>query len=434
MKKLSLLLIFVVVCQILFASWSGSNQSSKEEQEKITISRDTKFPDALLAIESLAEFYDGKKIVNMSTYSESIGLPIKQLFWRDALELIVRFNNKALKDGPGVITVLDQEITGGKEGEIISPDTKQVRISAIFFKADQSYSKNLGIDWSSFINGNVSGSVEFKGASAVTDDLLSASAGYRYQTGDYTIDVNALFKILEAHQHGNILARPNTTVLSGKEGFIQVGENFSLKTIDEDGNTTDEFFETGIIMRVTPSIIQRGDKTAVHLIADVSNSTATPGEITTIISTNKSTTEVLLFDGEETLIAGLYDTDETIVRKGIPVLKDLPWWVFGIRYLTGFNQTARSVGEMIIVLKVEILDSLEDRMAEKISTEEKIKETRMENQRTSEMFDRTTPFTNDPGSKQELQDSINEKKKSLKKLEKKLTKLNNEESSGASHE
>jgi len=323
---------------------------------------------------------------------------------------------------------------GGKDGEVISPDTRQVRISATFFKADQSYSKNLGIDWSSFINGKVSGSVNFKGASAVTDDLLSASAGYRYQTGDYTIDVSALFKILEAHQHGNILAKPNTTVLSGKEGFIQVGENFSLKTIDEDGNTTDEFFETGIIMRVTPSILQRGDKTAIHLIADVENSSATPGEITTIIATNKSTTEVLLFDGEETLIAGMYDTDEVIVRKGIPLLKDLPWWFLGIRYLTGFNQTQRSVGEMIIVLKVEILDSLEDRIASKMSTEEKIKQTRLENQKTSEIFDRTTPFTNEPSSKQELQNSIKEKKKSLKVLEKKLIKLDKEKSSGASHE
>jgi len=424
MKKLSLFLIFVLVCHILFAAWNGSNQAGKDEQERITISRDTKFPEALRAIESLSMFYEGKKIVNLSSYSEPIGLPIKQLFWRDALELIVKFNNRSLKDTPGVVTIADQEIIGGKDGEVISPDTKQVRISATFFKADQSFSKNMGIDWSSFINGKVSGSVDFKGASAVTDDLLSASAGYRYQTGNYTIDVNALFKILEAHQHGDLLARPNTTVLSGKEGFIQVGENFSLKTIDDDGNTTDEFFETGIIMRVTPSIIQRGDQTAVHLKADVENSTATPGEITTIISTNKSTTEVLLFDGEETLIAGLYDTDETIVRKGIPFLKDLPWWVFGIRYLTGFNQTQRSVGEMIIVLKVEILKSLEDRLAEKISTENKILEMRRQNQASSEMFDRNKPFSN--------QDGTNELK--TPKAKKNMTDNSVPEKSGEYHE
>ncbi len=433
MKKNILLLISVLVCNLLFASFGGNAEVEQNNQERLTLSRDTKFPDALKAIESLSQFYDSKKIINMSTYAESIGLPITQLYWRDALDLIAKFNNKAINESPGVITISDQEIIGGDEGEIISPDTRQVRISAIFFKADRSFSKNMGIDWSTFLNGEVSGSLDFKGATAVTDDLLAASLGYQYQTGNYTIKVDALLKILEAYQHGTLLAKPNTTVLSGKEGFIQVGENFSLKTKDEDGNTTDEFFETGIIMRVTPSIIQRGDKTAIHLIADVEKSTAIPGDITTIIATNKSTTEVLLFDGEETLIGGLYDTDEIIVRKGIPFLKDLPWWVLGIRYLSGFNQTQRNVGEMIIILKVEILDTLEERIAKKMSVEEKILQLRSDNKKTTDLFDSLEPSSTNTESKEGLEKLIIEERKKIGELEKRLDALNPEET-GASHE
>jgi general secretion pathway protein D len=46
-----------------------------------------------------------------------------------------------------------------------------------------------------------------------------------------------------------------------------------------------------------------------------------------------------LLNGEETILGGLFVNEEAITRNGIPFLKDLPWWVLGIRYLTGSDQT-----------------------------------------------------------------------------------------------
>ena len=174
------------------------------------------------------------------------------------------------------------------------------------------------------------------------------------------------------------VARPNMIVLSGRKGFIQVGEDFSIKSIDEDGNTIDRFFETGIIMEITPTIIQQGDEEAIHLEARVEKSTAIPGAITTIITKSTSETEVLLYDGEETVIGGLYDTDEKDSRAGIPILKDLPWWVFGIRYLTGYTQVEKTTGEMIIILKVEIVDPIDERRLKHRSYMDKIDEKRQD--------------------------------------------------------
>ena len=57
-------------------------------------------------------------------------------------------------------------------------------------------------------------------------------------------------------------------------------------------------------------------------------------ETTEIKKTNAST-QVLMLNGEETILGGLFVNEEVITRNGIPFLKDLPWWVFGIRYLTG---------------------------------------------------------------------------------------------------
>ncbi len=68
-----------------------------------------------------------------------------------------------------------------------------------------------------------------------------------------------------------------------------------------------------------------------------------------------------MLDGEETIIGGLYINEETTVRNGIPFLKDLPWWVFGIRFLTGSDETIIRKKEVIIVLRVELLPTLQQR-------------------------------------------------------------------------
>lgn len=378
-------LYFIPILLFIF-SLCFSQDVEYSPSEMITISKDTDFVSAIRTIEMLSQQYEGKKIINTSSYSGPINLPLKQIFWKDALKLIIDFNSLVLIDSPGAYRITDVERIQAS-GEEISPSTKQVRISAVFFRLTEAFSKNIGIDWSTFLNGEVKASVNFRGAGAVADDLFDVSASQRLESGEYTIDVNTLFRIIEAYQVGTVLARPNIVVLSGKEGKIQVGEDFSIKTLDEDRNTITEFYSTGIILEVTPTIIKQGDNEAVHLVAKVENSSATPGEITTIINQSQAETEVLLYDNEETVIGGLYDTDVTTVRRGIPFFKDLPWWVFGIRYLTGYNQSEQSSGELIILLRVEIIDEIEVRRDLDTPTKDKVGDMRIENREVEKLFE-----------------------------------------------
>ena len=71
-----------------------------------------------------------------------------------------------------------------------------------------------------------------------------------------------------------------------------------------------------------------------------------------------------MLDGEETIIGGLFATETTTSRSGIPILKDLPWWVLGIRFLTGYDLETELKKEVIITIKVDILPSLEERIAQ----------------------------------------------------------------------
>ena len=74
-------------------------------------------------------------------------------------------------------------------------------------------------------------------------------------------------------------------------------------------------------------------------------------------------------------------------NKIIPILKDLPWWVFGLRYIFGRTVKGVKSNEMIIILKVEIVDNIEDRKINAIEVEEQIKKSRSKNTEVDKLFE-----------------------------------------------
>lgn len=376
MKKLVSFICIIMFFTSLNAQVTYS--SSPSRSELITISPDVPLPDALRMIETLSQRYEGRKVVNMSNYTGPIGMPITQIYWKNALSLIANYNGLVVEERPGSYVVKDfvaeEEVAEEKpsEEEEIVPDTKQVRISSIFFTADRSIINSLGIDWSTIYNGNVVASLDFSGGSEVLDEILSAAVTTTLETGEALIDINALFKTIEHYQKGTIIARPSVTVISGRQGYLQIGQDFSVRTTDFAGNIVDRFYSAGLILEVTPTIIQDSLKEAIHLVARVERSDVQPSEVQVIVNKNQATTEAILYDGEETVIAGLYDTEDVVVRRGIPVLKDLPWWFFGLRYIFGYEKHEQNEREIIIILKAEIIESIDARMEKKESAREVI--------------------------------------------------------------
>jgi len=347
-------------------------QQKADMNAYLTIQRGTDFNTAIKVIETLCYQYESKKIVNSSSFNGNISIPISQLHWKEALLLLCQTHSLNLEEKGGVYYVIDPPKDEAPVNKNLRPSDRQVKITAIFFRADKDFFKSIGINWQTIVNGQVIANLDFKGAGKVADDLVKASGSYQFTQNDYVIDINTLIKVIESNQKGSVIAHPNISVLSGKEGKIQVGQDFSVKTADEAGNISDKFFSTGVILNVKPTVIDNNGTEVVHLVASVEKSSATPGTVSTIINKNQASTEVYLYNGEETVIGGLYDTEYTKQRSGIPFLKDLPWWVFGIKYLTGYNSYEQHNREMIVILKAEIYDPIEKRMEEKIDLKKKI--------------------------------------------------------------
>jgi len=341
----------------------------------ITISEATHINEAIQIIESVAWQYDRRKLINMSSFNANIGIPVNALPWKQALQIIALKNNLEIVELAGYTALTDiatkKEQTEGKKDEP-RVEGKQVRIRGSVIFVDRAYLNTLGIDWSTVLNGKVNANLGYAGAQNVTPEGLNITYTKSTARDGIQIDINTLLRAIESNQKGSVLAKPDILVSSGKKGFIQVGQDFSVKAIDEAGNTIDMFYATGVILDVVPTIIVADSLEVVHLTAMIERSSATPGTISTIINKSKSSTELILYNGEEAVIGGLYDTDEIKIRSGIPFLKDLPWWVLGIRYLAGYDKLERKERELIIILKVEIVDGVKDRFkrAQEIAAQE----------------------------------------------------------------
>ena len=163
------------------------------------------------------------------------------------------------------------------------------------------------------------------------------------------------------------ITSPEVVVRNGKPGKIQVGKDIYVTQRDIAGNTVNQLVQTGTIIDVTPILYTQSDTDFIYLNLKIEQSDVAPGPE---INRTAVTTHALLFDGEETVIGGLYTTLESESREGIPFLKDLPPWFFGLRYLFGSESKLKTKQELIVLIKAELTDPIRDR----ISTKEDIKE------------------------------------------------------------
>ncbi|MCH8547321.1 MAG: type II and III secretion system protein [Balneolaceae bacterium] len=426
--KLFILLIFPALLLLTDLSDLQAQDRMPREytnpDEVISFDRRTSFQEAIDVINTFAQEYEDRFIIDRTGYTGEIGVSLPAMHWRDALDYILRMQDFVALESPDVYELVprsevDREerpdgrpaaTTDRDELELkINTGTREVRINATFFEGNRRALREIGVDWSTLTNAVPSNIGQFvgegtgggggggqgqipttefaggfvnvnaRGAQSVSQNVFNSLINFGDVGG---IEVQALFSAFEADNLGKILATPSIKVINGEEGRIQVGEDFSIKQRDFAGNVTDQFFSTGTILRVTPQIVEYADTTLIYLDLEAERSSAQPDPVSTIVSRQQANTHALLLDGESTVIAGLYRTEEAQVRRGIPILKDLPGWFFGLKYLFGFNSTDVQENELIILLQAELEEPIPTRLARGFNTQREILESAQELHRT----------------------------------------------------
>ncbi|TSA30263.1 MAG: hypothetical protein D4R68_01025 [Ignavibacteriales bacterium] len=193
----------------------------------------------------------------------------------------------------------------------------------------------------------------------LTDFNLSSKS--TFSMGPFDGTATSLLKFFEEENLGKIISRPVITAINKKTGKTQVGSDFSIKERDFSGNLVDKFFQAGTIIEATPTILNQDGIDYVYLKIRMERSSVIIGSLSTEKPKTEVITNLLLLNGEETAIGGLIVNEETTVRRGIPFLKDLPWWFFGLKYIFGYDQASVSQKEIILLIKADILPTLRER-------------------------------------------------------------------------
>ena len=226
--------------------------------------------------------------------------------------------------------------------EKLDKRTPQVLIEARIVEVNKNFSKELGIEWGGKFN--LASDVNFPNTVAVTGSSvgtsavsLPAAAGLGSGgaisatlgsvTGATQLDLR--LSALEATGKARILSTPKITTSDNKEAVIESGRSIPYATVSQSG-TQIQFIDATISLTVTPHITP--DNFVSMKIVATKNEADFANQVqgTPSIIKKKANTEVLIRDGETTVIGGLYKTTKQENVAGVPWLMKIPiiGWLF----------------------------------------------------------------------------------------------------------
>ncbi len=224
--------------------------------------------------------------------------------------------------------------------------TPQVLIEARIVQADTNFAKDLGVQWGGNYASNPgdynmgvvtgpTGTVSAPSTGFAVNLPASGIAGSKGSVG-FTIGktvgdaFNLDLRLSAGETKGltKILSAPKIATLDNREAIIQQGESIPYKTYSQEGTKT-EFIDAALTLKVTPKVTPDG-----HISMNIKITKNRQGSIvvegTPSINKKEATTEVLVRDGETTVIGGIYELSDTDNANMIPWMHQIPLlgWLF----------------------------------------------------------------------------------------------------------
>lgn len=260
----------------------------------------------------------------------------------------VALNLETLKSERGKITVdsrtntliltdIDQNLDDMvKLVQVIDVQTPQVMIEARIVEVNKTVSQELGVQWGTTFSGfndnttvtGVDGSpflvdLLAGGASAVAAGSSGFALGLNGLVDGLNLDVQ--LTALEKKGDARILASPKVTTLDNKEARIESGRSIPFQTSSANEGTKIEFVDAELSLKVTPHITSDDN---VYMVIDATKNAANLAvEVNGFpeITTKEAHTEVLVANGDTTVLGGIYESEVRRNKEAIPVLSKIPF-------------------------------------------------------------------------------------------------------------
>ncbi len=255
--------------------------------------------------------------------------------------------------------------------------SRQVSIRAIIGEVTLDKSTEFGVSYAAsklFKDGSWTGSGGYAGAGALgtlfngTDDAIKTAVGAWDSAGLGLVvqrakDPLALITAVAGEGRTKILSEPQLVVVSGQEAKFQAGEEIAVPTqstsyTSSSGNTSTnyEYKDIGVIMTVTPSITA-GNRVRLEIEQEVtaqqSSSTNTNNTNAPNFTKKDISTVMTVQDNSTILMGGMVQNRETVTKRGIPFLRDIPY----LGALFGYDSRQNVRTEVLVLITVNVIDN-----------------------------------------------------------------------------
>lgn len=259
--------------------------------------------------------------------------------------------------------------------------TPQVLIESRIVEASTTFRREVGIQWGgqglmSGVNGNPTGLI-FPSSVAVTGAAVEGGSPGNPSTSNYAVSLpagagqgsggalgmafgsaggavqlNLRLTALEAQGAVKTISAPKVTTLDNATARISQGVSIPFSQVSAAGANT-QFFEARLSLEVTPHITQDAS-VLMNIRAEnnqpdpsVRGSNGQPG-----IARKEATTNVLVKDGETTVIGGIYVRGGSTSQSGLPILSKIPVLGFFFRN----SSELETKNELLIFVTPRILN------------------------------------------------------------------------------
>lgn len=250
---------------------------------------------------------------------------------------------------------------------------KQVMIEARIVSATDSFSRELGINWSLLSQGVSTNNDLLVGGSQQTlwdlktptangynirrpdnlnVDLGVANAAGRIAFGlvnlsDLTIDLE--LSAMQAEGRGEVISTPKILTADKQTAKVVSGTQIPYQEVTTSGATATKFIEASLSLEVTPNITPDGK---IGMRLNINNDS--PRQLSTgsyAIDTNSISTNVLVENGQTVVLGGVYRTVSSNAQNKVPVLGELP--LFGNLFKRQINSNNKE--ELLIFVTPKLL-------------------------------------------------------------------------------
>ncbi len=297
-----------------------------------------------------------------------------QLSARGTVEFDQRSNQVIIQDTEEKLAQLRELIRQ------IDRQTPQVLIESRIIEASSRYSRSLGIQWGgeldmspntgygtgiffpSTIGAQGGQDAEGQGQSqfySPGQENLAVDLGSTASAGSLAIalgsvsgliNLDARLSAMEQEGWGEVISAPRITTLDNVTAVIKQGARIPFLSVSA-GGTQVQFIQAALELEVTPHITSDGsifmDMTIENNRADFSN--VVQGQPS--IQIKEAATQLLVGNGDTTVIGGVYSTEEGVSTSRIPLLGSIP--VLGALFRNNTRTVTRN--EMLVFVTPHIV-------------------------------------------------------------------------------